>query len=279
MNTHKNVILENCCIVEGTHTDYEILAKYHYQPVLKVPLTKIYKLIGTGRFRDIYPDPLSVIVFMQPFPEISARTKATAGYFHQYESHADNLRLLNKCMLYLTRLITDTRVVRKGLATKLIRESLELLDIPLVEILTPIDFTNHMYQKCGFELHYTPAPMKYRRLINAFRIVGVNITETMAPELIDMRLSNLPPAMSLYIEKEIAKFLGGFRNAARFTPGPERTKFLLSKVPPPEAYLIWFNPQAPKAQEVRQFITEHPDMGGGQPNLTDQDEIIEPEPS
>jgi hypothetical protein len=166
-------------------------------------------------------------------------------------------------MLYLTRLITDPRFVRKGLATKLVRESLELLDIPLVEVLTPIDFTNHMYQKCGFEMHYTPAPVKYRRLMNAFRIVGLNVTETMPPEQIDYRLSKLPPAMGLYIENEIARFLGGFRNAARFSPGKARTRFILSKVPPPEAYLLWFNPRSQTATEIAQFVTAVNKSGGG----------------
>lgn len=200
---------------------------------------------------------------MQPFPEISARTKATAGYFHQYESHADNLRLLNKCMLYLTRLITDPRFLRRGLATKLVRESLELLDWPIVETLTPIDFTNHMYQNCGFELHYTPAPVKYTRLINAFRKIGLELTETTPPFQVEMILEKLSTTKRDYIENEIAKFLGGFRNAARFTPGMARTKFILSKVPPPQAYLIWFNPYSATAQEIRSYRMGTETRGGG----------------
>ena len=263
MNTHKNVILDNCVIVEGTKHDYEILAAYHYQPKLTAPITRVWKLIGSGAYRDKLPDPLSVICYMQPFPEITARNKATAGYFHTASTRTDNLRLLNKCMLYLTRLITDPRFVRKGLATKLVRESLERLDIPLVEIMTPIDFTNHMYENCGFELHYTPAPQKYTRLMNAFNIVGLNIRETMPPEQIDYRLSRLPPAMSLYIEKEIAHFLGGFRYDQRLNPGPTRTRLILSKVPPPEAYLIWFNPHSTTAMEIRQFIVQSNNPQGG----------------
>jgi GNAT superfamily N-acetyltransferase len=258
----ESFIAKNCVTVEGSKRDLDILAKYHYQPPLNMPITRVYKLIGTGSYRDVYPDPLSVVAYIQPLPECSGRTKATSGYFHQYESHADNLRLLNQCVLYLSRLITDPRFLRRGLATKLVKESLELLDIPIVETMTPIDFTNQLYQNCGFELYYMAAPLKYKRLLNAFRQVGVTLTETTSPQLVEMRLSSLPRTMSNYIETEITHFLGGFRNADRFVPGLERTKYILTKIPPPEAYLIWFNPQSETTKEIHSFVLTHKTPGG-----------------
>jgi hypothetical protein len=262
-NTQDNFISKNCELVEGTNHDYEILARYHYQPVIKNPLTKVFKLIGTGRYRDIYPDPLSVIAYMQPVPDMGARNKATAGYFNQFKPFSEKLKILNQHVLYLSRLITDPRFLRKGLATKLVRESLERLSIPIVETFTPIDFTNSMYIKCGFEIYYTPAPLKFKRMINAFCMIGIKLTELTPPEVIDNRLSKLPSAMSDYIEKEIKKFLGGYRNAERFTPSPERTKYILSKVPPPEAYLIWFNPRSEQAKDIRSFIESTKTRGEG----------------
>jgi hypothetical protein len=45
------------------------------------------------------------------------------------------------------------------------------------------------------------------------------------------------------IEHTIATFLSKYRNASHVACGLKRSQFILSKVPPPQAYLIWFNPQ------------------------------------
>jgi GNAT superfamily N-acetyltransferase len=197
-----------------------------------------------------FPDPISVLVLTQPFPDISARSKATANFFHQYDDAAENLKMLNKFVLYLARLITDPRYLRKGLATFLLKETLKRLTIPMVETLTPIDFTNRMYTNAGFKLYYTPASRKYVRLMNAFKQVGLDVRDTTSHKLIDMRLELMPHDKKQLIEKEIVLFLAGYRNAQRFKPGPERTKFILSKVPPPEAYLLWHNPRNELASEA-----------------------------
>lgn len=243
-------IINRLQIVEGLKSDYDALARYHYEPALSFPPTKVYKVIGRPPYEKHFPDPVSVLVLIQPFPNIKARTKATAGFFHQYDNAKDNLHLLNQYVLYLARLITDPRYLRKSIGTMLLKETLQRLTIPIVETLTPIDFTNRMYTKAGFEIYYTPASPNYVRLMNAFRHVGLDICETTSRMLIDMRLDMMPPTMRQFIEKEIKLFLAGLRNADRFEPGPERTKYILSKIPPPQCYLIWFNPQAPRTKTV-----------------------------
>jgi len=243
-------IIERLQVIEGCQSDYNALARYHYEPRLTFPPTKVFKAVGNERYAAHFPDPVAVLVLTQPFPDITARTKATSGFFHQHDNAGNNLRLLNKYILYLARLITDPRYLKKGIATYLLKETLGQLQIPIVETLTPIDFTNRMYTKTGFEIYYTPASRKYVRLMNAFRGVGLDVHDTTSRELIDMRLDMMQPTQRQFIEKEIKLFLGGFRNTDRFKPGPERTKYILSKVPPPQAYLIWFNPNAPLAKTV-----------------------------
>jgi GNAT superfamily N-acetyltransferase len=243
-------LTERLQVTEGRQCDYDALARYHYEPRLTFPPTKVFKVVGMPPYEKHFPDPVAVLVLTQPFPEITARTKATAGFFHQYDNAADNMKLLNEYVLYLARLITDPRYLRKGIGTMLLKETLSLLQIPIVETLTPIDFTNRMYTKAGFEIYYTPASRKYVRLMNAFRGVDLDVHDTTSHMLIDMRLDMMQPQQRQFIEKEIVLFLSGFRNADRFMPGPERTKFILSKVPPPQAYLIWFNPNAPLAKSV-----------------------------
>jgi GNAT superfamily N-acetyltransferase len=243
-------ITNRLCVCEGTQQDYFALARYHYEPQLAFPPTMVFKVVGINQYYHHFPDPVAVLVLSPPLPYLKARNKATVNFFHQHASHADNLSVLNNYILYLSRLIVDPRYLRKGIATYLLKETLQRLTIPIVETLTPIDFTNRMYTKQGFELYYTPSPPKFTRLMQAFADTGLDVHDVTCHQLIDMRLEHLPPHRRLWIEKEIAVFLSGFRNAARFKPSPARTKFILSKVPPPQAYLIWFNPASPLSKTV-----------------------------
>ncbi|MFZ2147465.1 MAG: hypothetical protein WAV28_09605 [Sedimentisphaerales bacterium] len=246
-------ILEHVETVEGCPKDYHILAKYHYQREIHVPFTKIYKLVGKNEYDGCWPDPLSVICYMQPVPDCHTRNIATGGYFKQFRSTSDRLTLLNKTVLYISRLITDPRFLRRGLGSKLLKDSLSLIDVPMVETMTPIDFTNKIYVRAGFEIFYMPSPIKHKRLVAAFLKTGIVLSETTAPELIDARLAHLSKPMSDYIENEIRLFLSGYRNADRFGPTHKRTKFILSKVPPPEVYLLWLSPTHPAAQKILDY--------------------------
>lgn len=237
--------------VKGCKKDYDILAKYHYQRVIEGPVTLVYKLVGKNGLRDKLPDPLSVIVFMQPVPDNAQRNVATNNYFKNTSGRAESLALLNRNVLYLARLITDPRFLKRSFATKLLRESLRKLDIPIVETMTPIDFTNKMYTKLGFEIYYLTKPLWYEPLKTAFEDAGIILVETLNPYLLTNRLNCLTGQLKLKTEHVINQFLGGFRNADRFKPGLERSKFILSKIPPPQAYLIWFNPRNPIAAEIR----------------------------
>jgi len=243
-------MIDRLQVTEGVQADYNALARYHYEPKLTFPPTKVFKVVGMPPYKKHFPDPVAVLVLTQPFPEIKPRTKATANFFHQHDNAADNLKLLNTYVLYLARLITDPRYLRKGIGTMLLKKTLQQLQTPIIETLTPIDFTNRMYTNTGFEIYYTPASRKYTRLIDAFKLVGLNVHDTTSRELIDMRLDMMKTGERVFIEREIRYFLVGFRNADRFEPSPERTKYILSKIPPPEAYLIWFNPNAPLAKSV-----------------------------
>jgi hypothetical protein len=246
-------LLNKLCIVEGSRNDYFALARFHYQPTLYFPPTKVYKIVGGERWYRDFPDPTAVIVFSQPFPDIESRTKSTSGFFHQCSNLGENLSLLNKTVIYLARLITDDRYLRRGIATYLLNETLKILPYPIVETLTPIDFTNRMYTKQGFEIYYQPASVKYTRLMNAFFAINIDLKDTTVPELIELRINSLPSDKREFIEFEISKFLQGFRNADRFKPGYERTRFILSKVPPPQAYLIWFNPRSKEAADIKHY--------------------------
>ena len=229
--------------VPATVADYSILARYHYNPLPKGPCTGIYKIKAKYPYHKSMPDPLAIIVYRMPIGRLRARTIATNGIFKQSPDCPHPLKAINKNIRYLARLIVDPRFWRHGLATKLILETLELQNVPLIETITPIDWTNDMFVKCGFELTFTPAPRWYRRMTNAIRSIGLTPDTKLLPITLHRRTLALKGEQRKSFEWEIKQFLHQYRHMHDLKPSIARAKFILSKIPYPEAYLLWHNPK------------------------------------
>lgn len=242
--------ITNCLeVLPGTLDDYHILSEYHYRTEPVKPVTQIYKIVGTAETKGAFPDPMAVIVYRMPLPDIRPRHTATKGYFKRPASQSDRLKLVNEKIQYIARLIVDPRFHRRGLASILLKDSLERQNVPIIETLTPIDFTNKIFQKAGFKLFQTPAPPWYRRLTDMLFLLGLTEQSLTVPLIVHNRISSLQGQSSEHVEKEIHLFLKHYRHRESMPHSFERTEFILSKLPYPQAYLIWFNPRVPAYDE------------------------------
>lgn len=237
-------------VVPGTMADYRQLTEYHYRTDEIRPYTSIYKVRARAPYRTAFPDPLSVIVYRLPVGELRVRSKATGEFFTKPAHRSTRLKLINQNIRYLCRIITVPQFRRLGIATKLIAETVSLQSVPVVETLTPIDFTNALFQKCGFELFYQSAPPWYGRFTNALCAIGLSNWNDLLPSTLQKRLERLNPEPSEWIENEIKQFLHHFRRKDTMPPGLERTEFALSKIPYPQAYLFWTKDNALSIHDV-----------------------------
>lgn len=245
--TFKTDILE---IAIARRSDYDRLSHYHYCLDEIGPTTQIYKIRAKAPYTSSFPDPIGVAVYKAPIPDIRPRYGATKRFFKQPESRSDQLKLVNKNIEYLARIIIDPRFWKLGLASWLLKDTLERQTKPIIETLTPIDFTNKMFQKAGFKLYTTPAPTWYRRLVDCLYEAGLTQQSLTIPLIVNHRLRTLKPALREKTEKAITNFLYHFRHRRNMQPGMERTRYLLSKIPYPEAYLIWWNPRTHLTTEI-----------------------------
>lgn len=245
-NRQKHKLIDNCLqVLPATHHDYARLSHLHYCIESIRPFTQIYKICGIPECRDFFPDPMAVIVYKQPIPDIRPRRDATKKYFKIPPTEIDRLKLVNKKIQYIARLIVDPRFHKIGLASWLLKDSLERQTIPIIETLTPIDFTNKIFQKAGFKLYQTPAPAYYQKLKDALRNIGIQNQNLSSPTFIHARLKALDNPRSGAIEKEIKSFLNHFKSRRNMLPTFERTEYITTKLQYPNAYLIWFNPNVP----------------------------------
>jgi len=179
-----------------------------------------------------------------PIINLHGRTVATSGYFRNARTEIGRLRLVNKKIRYISRFIVDPRFGKLGLGTWLLKDTLERQTVPIIETLTPVDFTNKIFQKQGFKLYHSPAPDWYHRFETALARVNVKLDTINCPPAVHFRIQNLSPRQKGFIEKEILLFIAHFRHRKGMPNSPNRTAFFCSKIPYPQAYLIWHNPRA-----------------------------------
>lgn len=238
--------IANCLeIVPGQYNDYKILAPFHYRPGPIRPCAQIYKIRGIKKCRDDFPDPIAVCILRQPLQQLRARNIATKNYFKTEPDLRKRFQLINRKILYLARLIVDPRYRRIGLGTWLVCDVLERQTIPIIETLTPIDFTNKLFQKAGFKLYHNVMPQWYRPLTKTLLKTGLTLQSFDCPPVVHNRLQYLPKFKSLIIQKQIQIFMNHFPKQKHWPNSLERTTFFLEKLAYPEAYLIWFNPKVP----------------------------------
>jgi len=243
-------LITNCLEVVRTNLkDYDKLAHYHYRPEPLNPSTHVFSIRGIRSARKHFPDPIGVVVYRMPLVKMSARNRATNDFFKKEKSLSKQLTVINKHIRYLARIIVDPRFHHQGLGSRLLRESLERIDFPIVETCTPIDRYNQMFVNNGFKLHFTPESLKYTRMKQTFKKLGLSDQALSQPHFVHERLCRLGRARVDYVETEIRKFLSSFKWHEKLKPGIKRTTYLLSKLDYPQAYLIWFNPAFPNVYD------------------------------
>lgn len=239
-------LISNCLeIVPSSLADYKIIAHYHYVKDAPGPTEQVYKIRGIPSTGKTFPDPMGIILYSMPITNLHSRNTATKGYFRKMPSEIGRLREVNKKIRYISRIIIDPRFQKMGLGTWLLKDTLERQHVPIVETLTPVDFTNKMFQKAGFKFYLAPSPEWYKRFTNALTDVKIKIENVDSPWAVHHRIKQMSPRQKGFIEKEILLFVSHFRHRKGMKNSLNRTVFFCSKIPYPQAYLIRFNPNIP----------------------------------
>lgn len=113
-------------IVPGDTSDYQVLAHYHYRDNQLGPFTKIFALKTADR------RAVGVIVYAMPAPALELRNVATDNMFTGFDRNTQ-LALVNKNIRCISRVIIEPRFRGLGLASRLARETMPLLQMPIIE--------------------------------------------------------------------------------------------------------------------------------------------------
>jgi len=226
-------------INEGKYDDYKILSKYHYRSERTGPFTNIFVLKPK---QNSFPGTttIGVIVYSMPNPCLELRNIATDNFFVGLDRKTQ-ISLLNKSVRRISRLIIEPRFRGLGLAAYLVRKTMPLVNIPIIEASGVMCKVNPFLEKANMAAYKAPPKVSNIRMKEAFEVIGIVDSMLINPIDVHRDIESLGTNKRNFIENEFRIFLKSFGNKRYSNHSLERTKFILTRLTERPIYYIWFN--------------------------------------
>jgi nucleoside diphosphate kinase len=232
-------VIKNLRIVRGGFEDYKKLARFHYRDSRPGAYTAIFVIKPD---RGVSKEPVGVIVYTMPSAGAEMRNVATGNAFAGFDNRT-LLALINKNIRRISRVVIETRFRGLGLASRLVRETMPEMGVPIVEAMAVMGMVNPFFEKAGMKAYAAKMPVRCVKLIEAFSAVGIEEEELIDAEEVQRKVEQLGRREGELIERQIRDFLQSYGQRRYEKNSLERTRFVLSKLTFRPVYYIWFNPK------------------------------------
>jgi hypothetical protein len=229
-------------VVPGEMGDYRQLAPFHYRDGRPGAVKAIYAVRARRPGGVLGRKPAGVIVYTMPNPRLALRAVATNRLFSGLDRHTE-LELLNRCVRCIARVIIEPRFRGIGLASRLVRETMPRMEVPIVEALGVMPLVNPFLEKAGLTAFAPRVAVEHLKLIEALSAIGVEEADLVCPEAVQARFDALARSEASFLEPHIMDFLKSHGSRRTMPAGIERTRYLLGRLTQRPAYYIWRNPQ------------------------------------
>jgi GNAT superfamily N-acetyltransferase len=238
---HTCSILNELEIVDGAMSDYEQLAAYHYRDSRPTAIKAVFTLRPRQSLGSLGRKPAGVIVYAMPNPRVELRNVATGGIFAGLDRQTQ-LGLLNRNVRCIARVIVEPHFRGIGLASRLVRETIPQMNVPIVEALGVMPLVNPFLEKAGMRAFEPRIPVEHVELIEALSAVGIEENDLVDPDMTQRKLDQLATNAGEFIEIRVQRFLKSHGSRRNMPAGIERTRYILGRMTHRPAYYIWFNP-------------------------------------
>ncbi len=230
-------------IVLGCLDDYRELGHYHYRDSRLGPYAAIFAIKPKGYVAGCSGiKTIGVIVYTMPSPGLELRNIATANCFTGFD-RVTRLALINKNIRCIGRVIIEPRFRGLGLASRLVRDTMPEMGVPVIEAMAVMGLVNPFFEKAGMTAFSAKMPARCVQLIEALSLVGIEKQQLIDPKKVQLKLEQLQGEEGEFIEHQIQRFLQSYGKRRDMPAGLERTRYILSKLTERPVYYIWFNPE------------------------------------
>ncbi|MDD5458610.1 MAG: hypothetical protein PHF37_04395 [Phycisphaerae bacterium] len=219
-------------IEKGNLSDYQKLARFHYRDKVTGP----YAAIWVMRNDSMWVNTVGVIVYTMPVINCGLRNKAlveTLGHL----SPAQRLAFVNKNIRCISRVIIEPRFRGLGLAAKLVRETMDKMDVPIIEAMAVLGHINPFFERAGMQRVDGDEPPLSVKIKDALKRIGIDKTELADAQQIQKIIEASSDIDRCLIEKMMHKFVGPY-GRRRFLTGIEQLEFVLSRLAYRPVYYI-----------------------------------------
>lgn len=230
-------------VVEAGRGEYERLSRFHYRDCSLGPYAAVYALKDLHAGRSRFGDLAGVIVYSMPAGSVAVRNVATDGMFSGFGDRRMQMQMVNRHIRCISRVIIDPRYRGLGLASRLVRETMPLLGVAIVEAMAVMGRVNPFFARAGMQAYEAPVSVRCVRLIEALGMVGIGERELIDARAAQGKIERLEGGQGEFIEGQIRGFLESYGRRKYMEPGVERTRYVLSKLIGSWMYYVWFNPE------------------------------------
>jgi GNAT superfamily N-acetyltransferase len=228
-------------IVRGDMGDYEQFVCYHYRGERPASVKAVFIARHKAAMGSLHQKPVGAIVYAMPVPRVELRHVATGNLFKGLDRQTQ-LALLNRNIRCIARVVIEPRFRGIGLATRLVRETMPQMDVPIVEAVGVMPLVNPFLEKAGMKVFAPRLRLEHIELVEALSTAGIEEDTLIDPAGVQNRLDALPQSVADFIETRVRRFLKSHGTRRTMPPGIERTRYVLSKLTERPAYHIWFHP-------------------------------------
>jgi len=230
-------VCENLQILPGCLDDYKWLSRYHYRGDHPGPTSAIFVIR-----RSSCEAPVGVIIYSNPPLVLELRNIATNHIFAGLD-RSTQLEFINANIRRISRVIVEPRFRGLGLASRLVRETMPLVNVPIIEALAVMGWVNPFLERAGMKAYKAKPAASSVQFIEAMSLVGIEQDDLIDPHRVQNKFDRLGDSEARFIERQIRHFLKSHGRRRDMPPGIERTRYILTKLTARPVYYIWFNPK------------------------------------
>jgi hypothetical protein len=243
---------------------YDQLAHFHYRGHCPAVYTAIYAMYAPwhGHLAHVIPAeagiqsslnkqpvssnqqqglPIGVIVYTMPARGLEARNIAIGKMFDDCRNRTERMKMINKNIRCISRVIIDPRYRSLGLAARLVRETMPLMQAPIIEALAAMGQFNPFFEKAGMTAYPAKLSHQCEKMRHALNTVGIKDYQFLRPVEVQAKLDALDGRLKFWLEHQTQRFLNAYGKRRNMPDGIERTRFILSKLTTQPVYYIWVN--------------------------------------
>jgi hypothetical protein len=231
-------------IVPGVIDDYRHFARWHYRDNGHLgPYSAIYCL----RQRPDYPGTnanrlVGVIVYCLPTVVCTTRDIATGGLYSSL-NRQDKLALVNRDIRRISRIIIEPRYRGCSLASELVRRTMPMLNVPVIEAMATMGHFNPFFEKAGMTAYEQSQPVHTKILIEALSIAGIEYDRLSDYKELQNKIESLKKTDKAFIDNHLHKFVSHIKRRSDIIEPMQYIEQIWQKLSMRPVYYIWFNPK------------------------------------